>query len=731
MLSRSQEKLLRFLGTFPTDLEGAWDVPRALSLPGLADAMGVVRSGLNQPLNVLSEHGFITVRVAHVLGGGSRRRQVYHITKTGRAWLEEHPETNEPPLVSSVNPSPAAPFLVGREETLKDMHERLEAEGKLVLGGLSGVGKTALLDAYADGLEAEKRRVRCTNVDDFSDAQSVFESWYAEEGPAPRETASMAERMGEEGPTAVFMLDDVDRLNERHREGVWGLLHAAHDAGCTVLLAGRLPLAEGLAWPVLRVGALEPETAATLLGDHLEASERLAIAKALGGHPMALQLHQEGDPLPEAGADVQAFVEHTMLNSLSEEERSGLDLMVLYPRPLVPGDSPGGEAVDALDDRALLRWASGSGRVEVQHLVRNVRRAMLDEEDLHRLHTDSLDHWHAHADRPEAGLLRLYHAMALNSDRLDAWIDEDFDRLAATDAGALAVLFHRATQQHPENERLHYWAGRVAVQRNELERARSHLEQVQDEALCDDLAHAMALLEGDEANAQRLLERQLERAASVERTRLVLRTAVQRLDDRLYDEASTTDAATVHELLNAVELPEHGTVRATVTVSLSLIRHALALQEGDETRALALADQLEGLSRQDDPLVQQMNLKTQLHLRGRSGASVSDLRTEVDAVMGAQPSALHRAAVGMTYAEHLAKESSEQAAAFLSTLVPPDQLEGAGPPSWRYAARWWYLAGRTGVRPAAMALREAARWFRQAGCLGAAKAVTRRLHRVL
>ena len=83
MLSRSQEKLLRYLGTFPDALAKAWDVPRAVSLPGLSEAMGVVRSGLNQPLNVLLDEGYIVVRVAHVLGGGSRRRQVYHITEKG------------------------------------------------------------------------------------------------------------------------------------------------------------------------------------------------------------------------------------------------------------------------------------------------------------------------------------------------------------------------------------------------------------------------------------------------------------------------------------------------------------------------------------------------------------------------------------------------------------------------------------------------------------------------
>jgi len=95
MLTRSQERLLRFLGGFPESLEQAWDVPRDVSLPGLAEAMGVVRSGLNQPLAGLLDDGYISVRIAHVLGGGSRRRQVYHITNKGRGWLDAHPEEHQ------------------------------------------------------------------------------------------------------------------------------------------------------------------------------------------------------------------------------------------------------------------------------------------------------------------------------------------------------------------------------------------------------------------------------------------------------------------------------------------------------------------------------------------------------------------------------------------------------------------------------------------------------------
>lgn len=171
MLSRSQERLLRYLGGFPEGLEQAWDVPRDLSLPGLADAMGVVRSGLNQPLNGLLELDHVSVRVAHVLGGGSRRRQVYHITKAGRAWLEANPEHVDEPSTPAVVPG----FnLVGRDATISALETMLLSEGRAVLGGLSGVGKTAVLRAF-EAMEVRNGvRVRWADADEFSDTLGVF-----------------------------------------------------------------------------------------------------------------------------------------------------------------------------------------------------------------------------------------------------------------------------------------------------------------------------------------------------------------------------------------------------------------------------------------------------------------------------------------------------------------------------------------------------------------------------
>ena len=73
MLSEAQARLLRWLGGFPTSLDEAWDVPRGLSLPGIAEGLGVVRSAVHTPMEALVEQGLVVTRDAHVEvepGGG-------------------------------------------------------------------------------------------------------------------------------------------------------------------------------------------------------------------------------------------------------------------------------------------------------------------------------------------------------------------------------------------------------------------------------------------------------------------------------------------------------------------------------------------------------------------------------------------------------------------------------------------------------------------------------------
>ena len=49
MVTGPEARILARLVTFPPSLESAWDVPRDICLPGLAEYLGVVRSALHNP----------------------------------------------------------------------------------------------------------------------------------------------------------------------------------------------------------------------------------------------------------------------------------------------------------------------------------------------------------------------------------------------------------------------------------------------------------------------------------------------------------------------------------------------------------------------------------------------------------------------------------------------------------------------------------------------------------
>ena len=722
MLSRSQEKLLRYLGGFPDALAQAWDVPRDVSLPGLSDAMGVVRSGLNQPLNVLLDQKYITVRVAHVIGGGTRRRQVYHITEEGRAWLHDHPE-------SIVEEQPSFPVeervqhpLIGRTQELEELTNLVEEHGHALVGGLSGVGKTTLLRAWSGN---QRDVVRWATVDELSDGKAIARQWMEGAGPLPGDLHAMVEHVNAAG--GVLVVDDVHRLSERHQDAVVHLLGALRDRGHRVVLAGRLPVPAPFDWPLLRLGTLPTKDAIQLLGDHLGDDQRRDVAKALDGHPMALNLYREGDPLPEAGADIQAFVEQTMLMDLSEDAMDALDDMVLFPRPLSSADILGSESLGELDERALLRWSAGNTEVEVQHLIRNVRRTMLDEERLGVLHRRAVEHWSERSDNPAFAVLHLYHQLALEDESIEDILEERFEELMVDQSGAMAVIFDRATQRRAEDEGLHYWAGRIALHRQELSRVRTHLEAVEHDGRRHELAYGLAVLEGDLEGAERILNEQLDHGSTEEGARWLLKAAVALLEDRLFDQSEVPNTANVQRLLHRIQLPDRPTIRSSITVSMSLVQHTMALLEQDQDRAEALVDGLESLSHGDDPLVLHARLKAMVAF----GASSDAISKAYERTLAAQPTPFHRAVVGLTLVEHLVRQGDRNAPSVFGGLPLPDAWHEMGAPHHRYAARWWYLKGHLDPSSAASALREASRCFRQAGCTNASKAAARRLHRVL
>ena len=80
------------------------------------------------------------------------------------------------------------------------------------------------------------------------------------------------------------------------------------------------------------------------------------VAKALGGHPLALNLWSPDEEVPEEGLEVQKFVRSTVLRKLTDEGLGTLDELSISPLPLSAEEIFSQDGIVELDDSAVLRW---------------------------------------------------------------------------------------------------------------------------------------------------------------------------------------------------------------------------------------------------------------------------------------------------------------------------------------------------------------------------------------
>ena len=159
MISSSQKRILSWLSKFSPDLEKSWDVTRDISLPGIADGLGVVRSALNLPLKKLQQSEMVFKRQAHVVGGGTRKRQVFHITDKGREFISKNDPTSvkKKQLGIFIGNRPSTGEIIGRDELISSLIKNIE-KSSLLICGLPGIGKTTVVCELTNQLSKQGRK---------------------------------------------------------------------------------------------------------------------------------------------------------------------------------------------------------------------------------------------------------------------------------------------------------------------------------------------------------------------------------------------------------------------------------------------------------------------------------------------------------------------------------------------------------------------------------------------
>ncbi|MDC3236354.1 hypothetical protein OAT73_03745 [Candidatus Poseidoniaceae archaeon] len=734
-LSMPQERLLRWLGNYSTSLEKAWDVTREISLPGISESLGVVRSALNVPLTQLEKQDLVFKRMAHVIGGGSRRRNVYHLTEEGRKLLSTLGDDTSKPRKSSsegrmFGDAPTPGTVYGRSPLIDAVYDEIHQQHCLFISGLPGIGKTAVGLAAAGKLVSNGLNVRWCTANEYSDFETLCRSMSIL-SELPSDADALAEHLAQECKDEVLIVDDVHMISSRHLGTFVSICqHMEGLQGPKMMFIGRESLPGFEAMNRVSIPPLETNEAVKLLGKSLPRNEALHIAERLGGHPLALQLYQQDSALPEENADIQSFVEDVVLSTLDTPTRSGMDHLVLLPQPVEAKKAYDDEIVGTLDDYAFLRWTSGMEKMEIQHLVRNVRRTSMSSEEKQKLHRLAVGHWETCAETADDYVVLLFHRICAQSEGLDAHCTTAYEQLSPSHSSALSVLLEQAIEASKAPSHLHYLAAKIALERCEPKHAHRHLTEIEDEGSINEINIGLAYLEGRLQDAEKSIEKGFELGNQHQKNQLALSAASRRLDDRISTELSKDAAKDIKRYLSHIELPEDAEQRAVTVVALTMVQHAVALAERDFSKADTLRANLSSISSLKNGIIIGLEAKSTLVQMQDNPVDLTNVIESTLQAIEVQPSLTHQDALRLSLVESLLELDVDLAQEHFKSVTKPN----SSPSSMmlhRLHARWWFCKSHLQPSLQKVALKEAITQHRAAGCPRAANQLEALLHSLL
>jgi DNA-binding MarR family transcriptional regulator len=727
VLTDSEARLVRLLATFPESLEKAWDVPRDLSLPGLADRLGVVRSALNPPITSLENRGLIKTRQTHVIGGGHRKRTVVHLTKKGREIAEElEPEGRVDSIGELFGNVPPLAFLHGRSRLVQEILEELETGSCVQLIGLPGIGKTSLLRVLAEEMANQGKDVRWATMHSHHDVGKLAAEMLGRDD-APKDVEAAGAALVEECENTIFVIDELQETHERHLPDIASLLTSlAENKDIRLVIGCRAPspIEIGI---VTKVDEISEEDAQKLLPEDLEEEIAQQVVSALGGHPLALKLWQPGHTLPEADDRIQEFIRTDVVEKLAKEELATMDELAASPLPILVDQLSNDDGVNLLDDTALLRWIIES--IELQHLVRNVRRTMWSDEEAKDIHSTAAEHW---ADRIEPAAIvhethhRVQAASSESATEVTESLESSIGQLLSIDSAAAAAIIQDAINILPNAQRLNLLSARVAIERGEGEHAEKALSkcdaELQEEIDWRLLNARVKRLSGkfDEANQE---ERAVLEIADPSRaTKILLNRLVLSIEDRLPQQLGDELRTNAESALDEIDLStlESDNKKAAL-VTIAAIRHSLALATNDADTAAKIRTDLATTASHDDPIIEEM--------AARAALIIGDDPHRVRSLISRTANPLRRCALGLLLVKHAHEKNYPDIAELLADVEHPSDLGTTT--ARRLSALHWYWRGVVDNSQRVKCWQEAMHRFGMAECANAYTQLQHKLHDVM
>jgi DNA-binding MarR family transcriptional regulator/energy-coupling factor transporter ATP-binding protein EcfA2 len=710
------DRLLKLLCEQPESLASAWDVPRNASLPGLSERLGVVRSALHGHIKNLQESGFILTRQAHVIGGGSRKRTVIHPTLEGRKKASSIIVPSSQNIGKIVGNFPDLVEIVGRDESIESISTMIHHGESLILTGLPGIGKTALVRCIVQLFVEQGQTVRWMRFDADSDSQSVGNTLIGPDSPSTLEAI-----VGMLPEDDIIVLDEIQEVHSRHLQRVEQLCNLFLERGRSILIS-RAPVPLGINGESVRIDGLSAESARTILGDRVDDQLGLEIVSALGGHPLAIGLWSPDDSLPTASDAVMSFVQETVLDHLSSKEKATFDELAISPIPLQIDELSRPEKVSELDDRALIRWHSDE--IEGQHLIENVRKETWSEEEKVREHRKLADWWSSR-DGARARRIELHHRIESNDLELPSLLLSSLDTINFEIPAASVILIEDALKQHPNHFLLRIAATQIAIDRAELDIASKHLDLLENSPEKRYLNSRIMRINDDINKADEEEEEALLEMDDEGRLRYGLASIVRQIDDHLPGKFPSEEAT---DLLKKLEIFESSlssdnplTPPARTAVSIATFRIYLAT--GSISEASMILNRLTTIAGPRDPIVRRLRLRLDIVDADQNEIVLLSARIE------AEPNIVERSRLLHSLIDSLDEIPPALIAAFersLLTTLPEHTTVGR-----RLLASRWRIVARIDRKNAIHALQESVHLYRISGCRNVANQLLAEAHRLI
>jgi energy-coupling factor transporter ATP-binding protein EcfA2 len=728
VLSSSMLRILRWLESHPSSLESAWDVPRSLSLEGIADGIGVVRSALFQPMSALEEKGLLFTRQAHVLGGGRRKRKVTHITEQGRAFVLENSDEkvlsrqDSPPKI--FGQAPTLTSLFGREKETKILLKHLNSGKQIHIRGLPGIGKSTLARSLAELVAKEGQEVRWAGIDAYTDVSMLMQRFGFETEALLDVSAYVSLFINQ--PETILIIDDIQAVSDRHKDAFTQFFSSLGEMNIPTILIGREPQPFTTEGPVLSLGPLEPKQAIQLLGEEMDVEKRIEIAERLGGHPLAILMYDDSTPLPEESDDVRTYVEHVVLGEVSVDVHNAMPPFLMLPFPVPAERMAIPDDVSLLDEHALLRWIPNDLSMEMQHLVRNVCRSNLSDDELDKLHLESIKHWSQYSDS-FSSIAEFHHRIQRGEQDIGSVLSQQATVLMHERSGSFATLLDEAIVLQPENIELIGLATQHALNRAELDIAKEYLSKAENDSKLDHLRLQIAHFEGKKGTIESFEESYQALENPNEKLRLQLSVLSRALDD-LVGENTAEQLNLLERMMLDIVPPEEPSVRQIVLTSIVVMKHSIALQKEDYTGASFLRDQLISIASEHDTLVQFLSAKASVAAAEPNTMQFALTIKEVERISEQLKQPLYKASLQLLLSEVLFETEPYRAQHIHSTIdiAQIESVESAT--ANRLVARWWALRSVLEPQQKIPSIREAILRFRLSGCPNRARALSKQLH---